>query len=54
VRRLKPFVYFEPTKLSKVFEILAEEGERASLLAGGTDLLVRMKKGEITPPALRS
>jgi carbon-monoxide dehydrogenase medium subunit len=52
VRRLKPFVYFEPTKLSKVFEILAEEGERASLLAGGTDLLVRMKKGEITPPAL--
>lgn len=52
MRRLKPFVYFEPTTLSKVFEILAEEGERASLLAGGTDLLVRMKKGEITPPAL--
>jgi carbon-monoxide dehydrogenase medium subunit len=52
VRRLKPFLYFEPTTLSKVFEILAEKGERASLLAGGTDLLVRMKKGEITPPAL--
>lgn len=52
MRRLKPFLYFEPTTLSKVFEILAEEGERASLLAGGTDLLVRMKKGEITPPAL--
>lgn len=52
MRRLKPFSYFEPTTLSEAIEILAKQGSGACFLAGGTDLLARMKKGEITPSAL--
>lgn len=50
--RLKPFFYFEPLTISEAIEILAEQANGAYPLAGGTDLLVRMKKGEITPSAL--
>jgi carbon-monoxide dehydrogenase medium subunit len=52
VDRLKPFSYFEPPTISEAIEILAGQANGAYPLAGGTDLLVRMKKGEITPSAL--
>ena len=52
MKRLKPFAYFEPGDLPEASRLLVEQGERAYLLAGGTDLLVRMKKGEIGPSAL--
>jgi carbon-monoxide dehydrogenase medium subunit len=52
MKRLKPFTYFEPASLSEAIEILAEGGHEAYALAGGTDLLVRMKRGEIRPSAL--
>jgi carbon-monoxide dehydrogenase medium subunit len=52
MKRLKPFDYFEPGSLSEAMEILTERGDGAYPLAGGTDLLVRMKRGEITPSAL--
>lgn len=52
MRRLKPFSYFEPTTLSEAIDILAGEGGGAHPLAGGTELLVRMKKGEIVPSAV--
>lgn len=52
MKRLKPFDYFEPASLSEAMEILVERGGEAYPLAGGTDLLVRMKRGEIAPSAL--
>ena len=50
--RLKPFSYFEPNTLPEAVEILSEQGVEAYPLAGGTDLLVRMKTGVIKPSAL--
>lgn len=52
MKRLKPFSYFEPATLAEAVEILSGSKEKAYLLAGGTDLLIRMKRGEIAPPAL--
>lgn len=52
MKRLKPFTYFEPTSLSEAMEIMEERGHEACALAGGTDLLVRMKRGEVAPSAL--
>jgi len=52
MKRLKPFEYREAKTLGEAIEILAGEGPRAVLLAGGTDLLVRMKQGVITPSLL--
>lgn len=47
-----PFEYREAKSLGEAIEILAGEGPRALLLAGGTDLLVRMKQGVLTPSHL--
>jgi len=49
MKRLKPFEYREPKTLGEAIEILAGEGPRAAVLAGGTDLLVRMKQGVVAP-----
>ena len=49
MKRLKRFSYFEPSSLKEAAEILAEKNGGAYPLAGGTDLFVRMKRGEITP-----
>ena len=42
LRRLKEFRYFEPKTLEQTLEILTEN-QNAKILAGGTDLLVKMK-----------
>lgn len=52
MRRLKPFPYFEPTTLSEAIGILVKAGHNPYILAGGTDLLVRMKRGLVNPSAL--
>lgn len=52
MKRLKPFAYFEPATLAEASKILIDQGSGAYYLAGGTDLLVRMKRGEINPSAL--
>jgi carbon-monoxide dehydrogenase medium subunit len=52
LKRLKSFSYFEPADVTEAIKILAEQGSKAYPLAGGTDLLVRMKRGDITPTAL--
>lgn len=52
MKRLKSFTYFEPTTLKEASDILAEKGDQAYPLAGGTDLLVRMKREEISPSVL--
>lgn len=42
---MKSFAYHAPDSLSEAFEILSAEQAQARLLAGGTDLLVQMRRG---------
>lgn len=46
---LPKFQYHEPKTLEEVLRLLSELGGNAKLLAGGTDLLVRMKLGVDRP-----
>jgi CO/xanthine dehydrogenase FAD-binding subunit len=46
---LPKFEYHKPKTLSEAGTILTQLGQGASILAGGTDLLVNMKKGNASP-----
>ncbi len=46
---LPRFEYDEPKSLEEACEIMASRGEKAKVLAGGTDLLVNMKKKVLAP-----
>ena len=52
MKRIRPFAYFDAQTLPEAVAILAREGDGAYPLAGGTDLLVRMKSGAVKPRAL--
>lgn len=52
MKRLKKFSYYEPTSIKEATALLAEKGGSAYPLAGGTDLMVRMKRGEIIPEVI--
>ncbi len=52
--RLPRFEYLGPETLEDALDLLAEYKDDAKILAGGTDLLVRMKKGLLTPKVLIS
>ena len=43
------FQYVRPRTLAETFRVCAEHGRNASLLAGGTDLLVRLRLGHLAP-----
>ncbi|KKM12178.1 hypothetical protein SY88_04860 [Clostridiales bacterium PH28_bin88] len=43
------FEYHEANSLQQVFDWMSEYGEKAKVLAGGTDLLVKMKNGVLHP-----
>ena len=47
--QLPEFEYFNPRDIPSTLELLALHGSQAVLLAGGTDLLVRMKQGLASP-----
>lgn len=47
--RLPQFDYKGPDTLEKALDLLSVHAQDAKILAGGTDLLVRMKKGLIAP-----
>ncbi len=49
---MKKFEFFEPTSLKEATELLARWGEKSKILAGGTDLLIEMKRGDVAPEAL--
>lgn len=42
------FEYFRPRSLQEALDFLASHGSEASVLAGGTDLMVLIRRGEIT------
>lgn len=46
---MKPFEYFRPSTLKEALELLNTYGEDASILNGGTDLIVRMREGHSNP-----
>src|SRR4030042_5116798 len=46
------FEYLEPTSVEEAIQIMSTYGTRAKVLAGGTDLLVSMKRKEVTPKCL--
>lgn len=50
--RLPPFRYLAPRRLDEAAHLLAQEGERAMLVAGGTDLFPNMKRRQFTPEVL--
>jgi len=52
--RLPNFDYLGPDTLDTALDLLASHKEDAKILAGGTDLLVRMKKGLLQPKVLIS
>lgn len=52
--RLPRFEYLKPDTLEGVLDLLDTHREDAKILAGGTDLLVRMKKGLLAPGCLIS
>jgi 4-hydroxybenzoyl-CoA reductase subunit beta len=50
--RLPPFRYLAPNTIEQATNMLAQEGEQAMLVAGGTDLYPNMKRRQFTPPVL--
>lgn len=49
---LPKFEYLSPKSLEEALQFLAERGEGTHLLAGGTDLLVKMAHGRLKPRAV--
>jgi len=47
--QLPGFQHLQPGSLSEALELLAEHGEEARIIAGGTELLVSMKQGLLAP-----
>lgn len=46
---MKKFEYFKPQSLEEAYELLVEYGDKAHILNGGTDLIVRMREGLVQP-----
>jgi len=51
---LPRFTFHEPATLDECLSLLNQHGSEAAVLAGGTDLLVNMKKGLVRPGLLVS
>jgi 4-hydroxybenzoyl-CoA reductase beta subunit len=52
--RLPSFEYLEPKNVQEALEMLADHADQAAVMAGGTDLIVRMKQRLIQPAFLIS
>lgn len=51
---LPDFAYYAPETVEEAVELLTRFGDRARLIAGGTDLLVKMKQGLMAPEVVVS
>ena len=54
MQTLKPFEYFEPRAIEEAVRILSMYGEEAKVLAGGVDLVPRMRQHKIKPACVVS
>jgi 4-hydroxybenzoyl-CoA reductase subunit beta len=50
--QLPRFEHLQPASLGEALDLLAEYGEQAKIIAGGTDLLISMKQRLLTPDHL--
>jgi carbon-monoxide dehydrogenase medium subunit len=46
---LRPFAYLRPTSLDQAITALTDPSAKPYLLAGGTDLIVRLRRGHLRP-----
>jgi CO/xanthine dehydrogenase FAD-binding subunit len=46
---MHPFTYLRPASLAEAVSLLEEHGTDARLLAGGTDLIIRLRDGSLRP-----
>jgi carbon-monoxide dehydrogenase medium subunit len=46
---MKTFDYFKPKTFDEALGLLAKYGEKAKLIAGGTDVIVMIKQKAIAP-----
>jgi len=51
---IPPYHYYAPTSLEEALDLLVETSEERLPLSGGTDLLVMMKEGRLSPAGLVS
>jgi CO/xanthine dehydrogenase FAD-binding subunit len=49
---LREVSYFAPTELDEALKLLAEYGEKVTVLAGGTDLMPKLNHYELKPEAI--
>lgn len=47
---MEPFEFVTPSSIEEAVKILASHGDKARILAGGTDMLVQMRAGRRTAP----
>jgi len=52
LRAIKDFEYFAPSTLSEAISLLGHYKHNAKIFAGGTDLLIGMKKRDVNPQVL--
>ena len=52
IRRLPKFEYHAPLTIAEALDQISQYGEKGKVFAGGTDLLVSMKKREVVPEHL--
>ena len=52
--RLPAFTYLRPRELGEACALLAEHGDEAAVVAGGTDLFPKLKRRQIAPTVLVS
>lgn len=52
--RLPPFTYLRPRDLAEACALLAAHGDQATVIAGGTDLLPKLKRRQLLPSLLVS
>ena len=46
---MQPFIYERPTTLTEALDLLESHGREARALAGGTDLIIRLRDGSARP-----
>ncbi|MGB9629878.1 MAG: FAD binding domain-containing protein, partial [Thermodesulfobacteriota bacterium] len=51
---MKKFDYLKPKTLEEALSLLNQYGERAKLIAGGTDVIVMIKQKKVGPEVLVS